>query len=119
MRLNGRGGEGLGRGEVVEAGTVNGGNIWAVVRAELLCLGGPASAGYGQWSRTELKKSPRTIWDMRGMLLLLLQMKHTSASQASWLSMRMPPNAGARRRKLASTSAHCRYSAVRLRCREK
>lgn len=47
------------------------------------------------------------------MLLLLLQMKPTSASQASWLRMRTPVKLGARFRKLASAEDHCVYRVVR------
>ena len=38
------------------------------------------------------------------MLLLLLQMKATRASQAGWLRMRMPVKEGARRAKLGSAA---------------
>ena len=48
---------------------------------------------------------------MREMLLLLLQIKATRASHASWLSIRIPVNDGARRAKLASVCDHCAYNA--------
>lgn len=51
---------------------------------------------------------------MRAILLLLLQMKPTSASQASCLRTRMPVNLGAFLAKLASERDHCWYSSVRF-----
>lgn len=48
------------------------------------------------------------------MLLLLLHMNPTSASQASWRRIRIPVKAGARRAKLASERDQEVYRAVRL-----
>ena len=47
------------------------------------------------------------------MLLLLLQMKETRVSQASWLRRRMPVKARARFAKLVSEAVHCWYMSDR------
>ena len=51
----------------------------------------------------------QTIFEMREMWLLLLQMKDMRVSQASRLRMRIPVKRGAFFLKLASDSDHCSY----------
>ena len=48
------------------------------------------------------------------MLLLLLQINPTNASQASCLSIRMPVNLGALLLKFESALDHCSYSSVKF-----
>ena len=61
-----------------------------------------------------MKLLRRTIWEIRIMLLLLLQMKPNNASQASCRNIRTPVNLGAFLLKFASADDHFSYRAVRF-----
>lgn len=106
--------QGLGSWKVVKGFTLDMANERTIVFTKLMRL----DTGRLVVSLVRLVMS-LTICDILEMLLLLLQMKHNKASQASWLRMRTPMNCGALLRKLGSACDHWLYKLPRSRCNVK